>query len=103
LLPHVVDANLRALEARAPEQPARARFEEVARLLTADASARAEDGVEWLRALVQDVRIPRLSACGLAVDHFPEVVEHASRANSMKSNPIALTPGELTDVLSAAL
>jgi alcohol dehydrogenase class IV len=103
LLPHVLGANVRALEARAPEHPALGRFQEVARLLTGDASARAANGVAWLHGLEQDVTIPRLGAYGLAVDHFPEVVAHAARANSMKSNPVDLTADELAQVLSAAM
>ena len=103
LLPHVLGANVRALEARAPDHPALVRFQEVARLLTGDASARAEGGIAWLRGLEQDVRIPPLGTYGLAVDDFPEVIAHAARANSMKSNPVDLTADELAQVLSAAM
>src|SRR5258705_8056948 len=49
LLPHVVEANLRALRSRAPESGALRRYDEVARLITSEADAAADDAVEWLR------------------------------------------------------
>src|SRR2546428_7484386 len=48
LLPHVVEANLRALRRRRPENETLRRYEQVARLLTGKGSATADDGVQWL-------------------------------------------------------
>src|SRR5207248_1645017 len=58
LLPHVVEANLRALRARQPDSEILRRFDEVARLLTGDAGANADRGVEWLTKLISDLQIP---------------------------------------------
>jgi len=44
-----------------------------------------------------------LAAYGLRPDDVPAVVEKASRASSMKANPIKLTTEELTEILSNAL
>src|SRR4029077_1693721 len=60
LLPHVVEANLRALRKRAPESGALRRYDEVARLITSEPDAVADDAVEWLRKLVSDLQIPPL-------------------------------------------
>src|ERR1019366_8848920 len=46
LLPHVMAANLRALRQRAPGSAALFRYGEVARLLTRNAGATADDGVK---------------------------------------------------------
>ena len=103
LLPHVIEANLRALRQREPAADALRRYEEVARLVTGSASATAEAGVEWVRKLVADLRIPSLGHYGLKSEHITALVEKAARASSMKANPIALTPEELAGILERAL
>jgi len=103
LLPHVTAANLAALRARAPGSPALARYDEVARLLTGRATATADDAVPWLHDLVAAVRIPRLSTYGIAHADFSAIAAAAANASSMKSNPIAFTPAELTAILERAL
>ncbi len=102
LLPHGVAANLAALRARAPQSPALERYATVARLLTGREDARAEDGVDWLRALCAELKIPALRAWGLAQSDLAGVVAKAARASSMKANPLPLTDEELRATLAAA-
>jgi alcohol dehydrogenase class IV len=102
LLVPVVEANVAALRTRAPAAPALARYEEAARLLTADASASIEDGVGWLRETVERLGGPRLGAYGLRPEHADEVVAGAARASSTRGNPIVLEPDELHAILAAA-
>jgi alcohol dehydrogenase class IV len=103
LLPGVVEAHVRALRDRAPASPALARYEEVARLLTGDPSAIAEDAVAWLAELADELRVPGLSAYGLTVEAIPEVAEKARIASSMQGNPLPLTGEELAGILREAL
>lgn len=103
LLPHVMGANLRALQSRSPENPALARFDEVARLLTGSPTATAEAGIQWVQALVRDLAIPPLRRYGVTQDQLADVVAKAQNASSMRGNPLQLTPDELTDVLQASL
>jgi alcohol dehydrogenase class IV len=103
LLPHVMEANLRALRQRQPAAETLRRYEEVARLVTGSATATAEAGVEWVRKLVADLGIPSLGHYGLKREHTAELVEKASHASSMKANPIVLTPDELAGILERAL
>jgi alcohol dehydrogenase class IV len=103
LLPTVAAVNVRALRARAADSPALARYDEVARLLTGDPAARAEDGVAWLRALVDDLAVPTLARYGIAPADVPEVCAQARRASSMAGNPVTLTDDELAEALTAAL
>jgi len=103
LLPHVMAMNLRALRQRDPNGPALARYEEVAWWLAGDMKAKADDGVKWVRALVLDLKVPRLGSLGIRREHFPDLVAKAANASSMKANPIALTPEELTEILESAL
>ena len=102
LLPHVVAANVRAIETRAPGHPARERFARVARLVTGNPASTAGDGVLWLADLVQELRIPRLRHYGVGPEHVAGLVEKAARASSMKGNPLELTTSELSELLAAA-
>jgi alcohol dehydrogenase class IV len=76
LLPFVMEANIRALENRAPASPALARY---------------------------DLSILPLSHHGLTAGDIPVVVSQAEKASSMKANPIPLTKSELTGILTRAL
>jgi alcohol dehydrogenase class IV len=103
LLPGVMAANVRALRSRAPATPAVARYEEVARLLTGDVQAVAEDGVAWVQSLCRALHLPSLEDLGVRASEIPAIVEKARASSSMKGNPIELTPEELRGVLEAAL
>ena len=103
LLPHVMEANIRALRARAPEHAALRRYETAARILTGRPDARPEDGARWTAALCAELGIPPLRKWGVGERDIPALVERAARASSMKGNPIALTEDELAAVLARAI
>lgn len=102
LLPHVMAANLAALRARAPHHAALSRYGEVARLLTDNPHATADDSVAWVRQLIAALGIPPLAHHGITTADFPAIVAAATQASSMKANPIGLTSAELTAILAAA-
>ena len=102
-LPYVLEANLRALEERAPDSPALPRFQEIAGWLTGDNSASAAAGVDWIQQTCSEFAVPSLSAYGVAEDDLRNLVAKAQRASSMQGNPIALTSAELLDVARQAL
>jgi len=103
LLPHGMAINIGACRARAPEGEALRRYETVARLLTGKPDALAEEGVEWVLQLCQELQIPPLRSYGIQERDVPTLVEKASRASSTKGNPITLTADELREVLTRAL
>ncbi len=103
LLPHVMEANLRALRQRQPAADTLRRYEEIGRLVMNSATATAEAGIEWVRKLVADLGIPSLGRYGLKREHTAELVGKASHASSMKANPIALTREEMVSLLEGAL
>jgi len=103
LLPQVMNANIQALRQRAPDGEALRRYDKVAQLLIGKVSATADDGVEWVRHLAGDLKIPRLGAYGIKSEHVAELVKKSMQASSMKANPIALTPEELAETLRLAL
>jgi len=102
LLPYVMEANVHALRTRAPGSPALARYEEVAQILTEVPTARAADGVIWVRDLCAIFKIPPLSVYDLKEKDFQGVVAKVRRASSTKGNSIILTDGELIQILQKA-
>jgi alcohol dehydrogenase class IV len=103
LLPHVMEANLRALRSRAPETEVLRRFDEVAARLTGEGSAPAEAAIAWVKTLCAELAIPPLSRYGVSQSDLADLAERAAQASSMKANPIGLTAEELEAILAAAL
>ncbi len=103
LLADVMEMNLKALRKRDPESCAIKRYDHVATLLTGNPHATAAAGVAWIRDLVADFKIPRLSNNGINREDTDEIVKHAVNASSMKANPIALTHEELKEILERAM
>ena len=96
LLPHVMEVNLRAAKDRT-------RFEEVARMVTGAPHASAGDGVAWIAALCRKLEIPPLRSYGVSAADLPVLVEKASKASSMKGNPVVLSREDLHEIISRAL
>jgi alcohol dehydrogenase class IV len=103
LLPLVMEANVQSLQSQDPQNPALARFEEVAQILTGDSEATADDGVFWIQDLAATLNVPPLSAFGVIETDFDQIIEKAQRASSMKGNPTKLTDQELRRILENAL
>jgi alcohol dehydrogenase class IV len=103
LLPRVMKMNISALRKRQPDSLALSRFATVAHLLKGNPDAQVEDGVEWVRRLVEDLRIPGLANYGLDLAGLDEIMTRATQASSMKANPIVLTQEELANILASAI
>jgi alcohol dehydrogenase class IV len=103
LLPHAMAVNVRALQQRAPEGQALRRYDEIARIVTGNEKATADDGVAWVGELCQALRVPSLAAYGVKEEDFPLLIEKAAVSSSMKGNPIVLTPDEMSEILVRAM
>ncbi|TKJ37007.1 MAG: alcohol dehydrogenase [Planctomycetes bacterium B3_Pla] len=102
LLPHVMQANVRALQDRGTNSAALARFDEVARILTGKTTATAADGVAWIQNLCAVLKVPSLAGFGFKEQDFDAAIAKAQKSSSMKGNPVRLTDYELLEVLSQA-
>jgi len=102
LLPHVMSANIRALQGSRAGGAALARYEEAARILTGRPGASALEGAAWAAALADELGVPRLSRYGMSERDIGEAVEMAMQASSMKANPVALGEGQVREILAAA-
>jgi alcohol dehydrogenase class IV len=103
LLPFVMEANIRALQAEGRHNGPRERYDEIARILTGDPAARAVDGVEWVRAVCEELKIPPLSHAGLTREDLDSIIPAARRASSMKGNPVELPDRVLLEILERAM
>ena len=103
LLPAVFATNIQAMEERAAESPALAKYREVARIITGSMNADLSGGLQWINDLSMQMLVPGLEDFGITESDFPAIVEKAKNASSMKGNPIQLTDGELTDILATSL
>jgi alcohol dehydrogenase class IV len=103
LLADVMEMNQRAMRERDRESHAVGRYCYIARTLTGNNHATADAGIEWIRQLVSDFKIPRLRAHDIKPEHIGEIVKNAMNASSMKANPVKLTETELAEILQRAL
>ncbi len=98
LLPAVMEVNLRAAESQ-NQQDTLAKYNEVAQILTGNPNASAADGIRWAKETAKYLKIPQLSAFGLSTANFPNLVEKAKKASSMKGNPVLLNDEQLMEIL----
>lgn len=103
LLPFVTEVNVAALREREPDNPAVARYDEVAQMLTGKTDATIADGVAWLNELCAELAVPGIADYGIEPEHFPDIIAKSKNSSSMKGNPIALTEDELAGILEKAL
>ncbi len=105
LLPHVTALNI--LKLRAGDDRASAvglsRYAEVARILTGRVDAQPEDGIAWITACVETLRIPGLGRFGVLRSDVESLAAKGLQASSMKGNPIQLLKADLEAVLLRAL
>ncbi len=103
LLPWTMETNINALTHRAPNDPALERYRLIGKLLSGKPDASAGDAVQWVMDTCAHMNIQPLSKYGLVEDHFPELVEKAKKASSMKGNPITLSDEEIRSILQHSL
>lgn len=103
LLPHVMRANVSRLRENETGSRTLARYQEIARSLTARPDAEAEDGIAWVEALREASGIPSLGRLGVRAEDFDVISGAASRASSMAGNPVTFSHEDLCTLLSRAL
>lgn len=103
LLPGVMKFNIQAMLAREPRNPALARYDEIAVLLTGNQFAHAQAGVERVAEIVDLLGIPHLSSYGFNQSDADELAARSHTSSSMKGNPIYLTQDEIRHILEEAL
>jgi alcohol dehydrogenase class IV len=103
LLTPVCEVNWQRLRSGPDPLGIARRYDEVAQLLTGNASATAEEGFAWIRALVATAAIPHLSQWGVRREHLDDLIPKASAAGSMKGNPVVLPAEALRALVESVL
>lgn len=102
LVAAATEVNIKAMQAREPNNKALAKYAQVGRLLTDSAEMDDNIALSSLTTLLagwgEKLQLPRLNGYGITVDDFPLVVAN-SRGSSMQTNPIALTDAEINTIL----
>jgi alcohol dehydrogenase class IV len=100
LLPHVIEANVRA-------GAARERYAMIGRTIAGDHGITDDKAItrtiDETAALARELNVPRLSSFGLTRDRIPEMVALARKASSMRYNPVVLSDEALGRILGNAL
>lgn len=107
LLPHVIKANIRALQAESTGHPWLDRYARIGRILAdapeLDRSASLAAAGDKTLALARTLSIPPLADFGLELSLVPKLVELARKASSMRYNPIVLSAEDLVEILNSAM
>ena len=79
----------------------RARYAEVAELLTGNRDANAL--LDWWNETTAELGVEGLAELGLTEDGIPTVAEAAAKASSTKGNPVPVSPDDFADILRRSL
>lgn len=102
LLPAVVELNIRKIQRQGLANQL-FKFDQLAHLLTGDKESNANEAIDWIRNLIGELKIPPLSEFGITENHFPELIDKAKNASSMKGNPVQLSSNEMMEILEKSL
>lgn len=106
LLAEATAINIRALQQRLPDSPALGKYAQIGELLCQSAFSSREEACAGLVALLRDwtetLDLKRLGAYGVEPAHVDRIVAN-SRGNSMLTNPVLLTDGEIAELVRARL
>lgn len=102
LVAAATDVNVSAMTQRDPDNPALAKYAVIGRLLADNTELDDQTARHTLILLLDDwtkqLDLPRLDNYGITESDFPLIVANC-RGSSMKTNPIALTDAEVTEIL----
>lgn len=102
LLP-VCRANYDTISRQDPDGESARRFDIAAQILTDNPAAKGTYLIAWLDALIKDLPLKSLTKLGFTQNLISEATDKATRASSMKGNPIDLSEADLREILQQAL
>jgi len=102
LLPAVMEINYKVLVSTNQQQYLQ-KYKEVAQIFTGIEDADVGTGIKCIQGLVKRLQIPSLSKLGITSANYPELVEKAKKASSMKGNPVKLTDNQLISILERSM
>ena len=111
LLPHVMAANVEALRTEDPQHEVLLRYAQIGDALTGQrfseetttVGVAIDAGLAFVRDLVLDLGIPKLSDYGMGSADIPDLVGRSKRTSSMRYNPLVLPDSVLVEIVERAL
>ena len=106
MLAAVMEVNVQALTTRGSEEDKAfflPRYDTVAKTLTDNKDACAQDGVRHIQEMCSQMNVIGLAEYGMTRDMFGEAIAKGRKSSSMKGNPIYLTDGELELILEKSM
>ena len=102
LLP-VLRMNTEIAKRRDPDGIVSRKIDQVAKVLTGNASANAHYAIAWIDSLIKDLPLKPLADLGFQPSQIPQAVEMSAKSSSMKGNPVDLESADLREILQECL
>ena len=106
LVAAATEVNIKAMQAREPNNPALIKYAQVGRLLVDQADVSDEQAWQYLvnilRQWTDKLELPRLNHYGIQAQDFDRIIANC-RGSSMTTNPIVLTDEEARQILQQRL
>ncbi|MEZ9229948.1 iron-containing alcohol dehydrogenase [Vibrio amylolyticus] len=99
LAPFVMKENIKVAKEYG-RQDVLQRYMRLAQIVTGRTNVHVEDGVLWVRMMLDKLELPKLSEFGVCSTSFETVAEDALMSNAIKGNPLPLTKERLTYILN---
>ncbi|MFX1255900.1 MAG: iron-containing alcohol dehydrogenase [Promethearchaeota archaeon] len=107
LLVPTIQYNIEELKEKNPNHPTLAKYAKLGALCFGQTFSSGEEAqlalIEYLRGLVQSLKIPKLSQFGLTNADISGIISKAKKASSMRYNPIELKDYTLYKILDQVL
>lgn len=99
----VLRMNADIANRRDPDGIVSRKMDQVAKVLTGNASANAHYAIAWIDSLIKDLPLQSLADLGFQTTQIPKAVEMAAKSSSMKGNPVDLESADLREILQDCL
>ena len=99
----VLRTNVEIAKRRDPDGTVSRKIDQVAKVLTGNASANAHYAIAWIDSLIKDLPLKSLADLGFQSSQIPQAVAMAAESSSMKGNPVDLESADLREILQECL
>lgn len=99
LAPHVMYENIRSAR-KAKRKDLLSRYEKIAQIVTGRNNVHVEDGILWVKMMLDKLQLPNLSQFGVCSTSFEKVADDALQSVAIKGNPLPLTQERLVYILN---